>query len=173
MNDNKTELTKLHNDLLWEFASIRHPQITDEEWNDIFSGDINRSIPVLTRIVNMHKEIKTVTCVDKDGNKSTIPVPEIPNEVTFNRSTYVVGNEMDDKACKIVADYVVSHLDKSDPVPVFTVYTVWKCKILQHWKYLISTSLPDKMYYEVTFNGDKQEWYLDAYVKLHNETIKF
>ena len=26
----------------------------------------------------------------------------------------------------------------------------------------------DGMYYEVTFNGDKREWYLDAYKKFEN-----
>lgn len=31
---------------------------------------------------------------------------------------------------------------------------------------------PDGMYYEITYNGDKGEMYLDAYKKMHNECIK-
>lgn len=34
--------------------------------------------------------------------------------------------------------------------------------------FLASTSLPDGMYYEVTFNKDKGEIYLDAYKKFDN-----
>ena len=79
---------------------------------------------------------------------------------------------MDNKALNIVLDYIVEHLDKSDVQPEISVYTVWKAKILQNWKYLISSSLPDGMYYEVTYNGDKNEWYLDAYKKFENRCIK-
>ena len=28
------------------------------------------------------------------------------------------------------------------------------------------------MYYEITYNGDKDEMYLDVYQKMHNEIIK-
>lgn len=79
---------------------------------------------------------------------------------------------MDEKVIKIVFDYIMAHLDKSDTIPPFEVYTVWKCKALQNWKYLISSTLSDGMYYELTYNGDKQEWYLDAYKKFENQTIK-
>lgn len=78
---------------------------------------------------------------------------------------------MDNKAISIVTEYVKSHFDVTDSVSDFTVYTVWKSKILQNWKYLISTTLPDGMYYELTYNGDKQEWYLDAYKKFENVVI--
>ena len=79
---------------------------------------------------------------------------------------------MDNKALALVKDYIAAHLDKSDPKPEFTVFTVWKAKILQNWKYLISSTLPDGMYYEMTYNGDKKEWYLDAYKKFENRMIK-
>jgi len=75
---------------------------------------------------------------------------------------------MDEKAIKLVRDYIVEHLDKSDEPPVFGVFVVWKCKTLQNWKYLISSTLYDGMYYELTYNGDKLEWYLDAYKKFEN-----
>ena len=78
---------------------------------------------------------------------------------------------MDNTAIEIVSDYILEHLDKSDPTPDFEVYTVWKCKALQNWKYLISSTLFDGMYYELTCNGDKQEWYLDAYKKFSNQVI--
>ena len=61
--------------------------------------------------------------------------------------------EMDEKALKIVRDYVLEHLDKTDTVNETDTlpYIVWKCKVLQNWKYLLSTDLHDGMYYELTF----------------------
>ena len=79
---------------------------------------------------------------------------------------------MDQKALDLVGEYILNHLDKSDPQPTFEVYIVWKCKALQNWKYLISSTLYDGMYYELTYNGDKNEWYLDAYKKFENQVIK-
>jgi len=75
---------------------------------------------------------------------------------------------MDNVALNIVRNYILEHLDKSDPEVKFDVFTVWKSKILQNWKYLISSTLSDGMYYEMTYNGDKKEWYLDAYKKFEN-----
>ena len=78
---------------------------------------------------------------------------------------------MDNEALKIVRDYIDEHIDRSDPIPIYDVYMVWKCKTLQNWKYMISSTLSDGMYYELTFNGDKKEWYLDAYKKFENKVI--
>jgi len=79
---------------------------------------------------------------------------------------------MDNRALEIVRDYILKHLDKSDETPQFDVYTVWKAKILQNWKYLLSSTFSDGMYYELTYNGDKKEWYLDAYKKFENVVIR-
>lgn len=78
---------------------------------------------------------------------------------------------MDNTVKKLVRDYVLAHLDKSDEKPEFEIFTVWKCKILQNWKYLVSTTLPDGMYYELTFDGDQNRWYLDAYKKFDNQCL--
>lgn len=78
---------------------------------------------------------------------------------------------MDNRALDIVMDYIIAHMDKTDNIPDFGVYIVWKCKALQNWKYLLSSSLYDGMYYELTYNGDKKEWYLDAYKKFENKVI--
>lgn len=83
----------------------------------------------------------------------------------------VVIKTADELAISIVDKYVSEHLDKSDVAPEYSVYIVWKCKTLQNYKYLLSTSLFDGMYYELTYNGDKEEWYLDAYKKFENRVI--
>ena len=78
---------------------------------------------------------------------------------------------MDKTVVKLVSDYIKEHLDKSDETPEFEVYIVWKCKILQNWKYLLVSNIPDGMYYELTYDGDKNRWYLDAYKKFENRCI--
>ena len=78
--------------------------------------------------------------------------------------------------CKaLVRDYTTEHLDKSDGVQITEdeVFVVWMCKTLQNNKALLSTTLFDGMYYEVTFNGDKGEAYLDAYKKFENRRVPF
>ena len=79
---------------------------------------------------------------------------------------------MEDRAKIIVYNYILEHLDKTDTVPEFEVYTVWKCKALQNWKFLISSSLLDLRYYEITYDGDKKRWYLDVYTKVENKVIE-
>lgn len=76
-------------------------------------------------------------------------------------------------AKKIVLDYANEHIDKTDNVQIAmdNVFIVWFCKTLQNWKALVSTTIPDGMYYEVTYNGDKKEVYLDAYKKFENRKI--
>lgn len=71
----------------------------------------------------------------------------------------------------MVSRYIQAHLDKSDPPAEFDTYVVWFGYILGSWKALISTTLPDGMYYEVTYNVSKQEAYLDAYKKFDNVCI--
>ena len=78
---------------------------------------------------------------------------------------------MDNKAIEIVRNYIVDHLDKSDNITEFEVFVVWKCKALQNWKSLLSSTLFDGMYYEMTYNGNNKEWYLDAYKKFENKCI--
>lgn len=57
-------------------------------------------------------------------------------------------------------------------MPEFEVFVVWECKTLQNNKALLSTTLFDGMYYELTYNGDKKELYFDAYKKSENKAIK-
>ena len=85
-----------------------------------------------------------------------------------------MSNEEFIQKCKdLVAEYAIEQLDKSDEIPAFKVYIVWMCKTLQNSKALLSTSLADGMYYELTMNGDKKEIYFDAYKKFENKCIKY
>lgn len=78
------------------------------------------------------------------------------------------------KAKQIVIDYYNEHVEKTDnkKLTESEVFIVWFSKTLQNWKALISTTISDGMYYEVTYNGDKKETYLDAYKKWENVCVK-
>lgn len=84
---------------------------------------------------------------------------------------------MNQEVIEMVREYVTKHLDKTDlnspnGAVMFDVYVVWQCYILGNAKWLLSTTLPDGMYYEVTFNKAKNEFYLDAYKKFENVCVK-
>lgn len=72
---------------------------------------------------------------------------------------------MDTRAINIVKEYI----DTDYP---YDVFIVWKCKTIQNWKYIISTTIRDGSIYELTYNGDKKEWYLDHYIKAHKKIVK-
>ena len=80
---------------------------------------------------------------------------------------------MREKAKRIVANWYNDQAGKDEisAVTAEDVYVVWFCKTLQNWKALLSTDLPDGMYFEVTYNGDKKEAYLDVYKKIRNVKI--
>lgn len=62
--------------------------------------------------------------------------------------------------------YIQQRIDLSN------VYVVWSCKTLQNYKALLSTSVSgDGIYVEFTYNGDKQELYMDVYHKIVNRKI--
>lgn len=72
-----------------------------------------------------------------------------------------------------ICNYTNDHLDKSDNKNITEddVFVVWSCKTLQNNKALLSTTLCDGMYYECTYNGDKNVMYFDAYKKWENKAI--
>ena len=76
-----------------------------------------------------------------------------------------------EEAILIVSNYAAEHLDESDIDPPFDVFVVWNAYILGNIKALLSTTLFDGMYYEVTYNKAKNEIYFDAYKKFENRKI--
>lgn len=75
-----------------------------------------------------------------------------------------------DKCKEIVANYTNEHMDKTDGASITgeDVYVVWSCKTLQNNKALLSTTITDGMYYELTHDGNKGKIYFDAYKKFQN-----
>lgn len=79
------------------------------------------------------------------------------------------------KLCKEkIVDYFNENVDKTDNVFITTdnVFVVWSCKTLQNHRALLSTTVSDGMYYEIIYNGDKNELYFNAYKKWKNICYK-
>ena len=95
----------------------------------------------------------------------------------MDNSKFVPTSENFLQKCKeLVADYTNKHTDVSDGdgrlITPDEVYVVWYSKVLQNSKALLSTPLPDGMYYEITYNGNKNEIYFDAYKKFQNIKVE-
>lgn len=76
-----------------------------------------------------------------------------------------------------VIHYTIATIDGSKvDLPCFIstddVYVVWLNRTLQNNKALLSTTFTDGMYYEITYNGDKNELYFDAYKHVENVEFK-
>lgn len=84
------------------------------------------------------------------------------------------NDKFQEKCKEIVVEYFNKNVEKTDNVKITkdNIFIVWSCKTLQNNKALVSTTVSDGMYYELTHNGDEQEIYVDAYKKWDNFTIK-
>ena len=72
------------------------------------------------------------------------------------------GNKCVDLVKKYYKDELKTNIEEDD------IYIVWLAKVLQNNKALISTNIQDTRYFEITYNGDKKETYIDCYVKEKN-----
>ena len=69
----------------------------------------------------------------------------------------MTSTSMMETARRIVVAYFNAHVDATEEknITMEDVYVVWFSKTLQNWKALVSTTVMDGMYYEITHNGDK------------------
>ena len=74
------------------------------------------------------------------------------------------NNRFIEKCKKIIKDYNDEH--NSDTVSMDEILVVWSSKTLQNNKALLVTTTLNGMYYELTYNGDRKELYLDVYKKV-------
>lgn len=84
------------------------------------------------------------------------------------------NNDFEQLCKKTIVDYFNNRVEITDNMKITgdDVFIVWSCKTLQNNKAMVSTTVSDGMYYELTYNGDKKELYLDAYKKWENKCIK-
>lgn len=83
----------------------------------------------------------------------------------FNASTMT-----DEDAIRVVRDIMIRHYGGLGVVDA-KIFVVWKCKTIQNVKFIVGTNY-DNVIYELTFNGDENELYVDHYEKINKDIIK-
>lgn len=79
-----------------------------------------------------------------------------------------------EKAKRLVFEQVKSLNDLGGQHPTFSsdeIKIVWFAKVLQNWKAIVITTLPDGFLYEVTYDGNLGQAYIDTYIKQKNVTV--
>jgi hypothetical protein len=72
---------------------------------------------------------------------------------------------------KIVLDYYHENVEGGKTVTEDNVFVVWSCKTLQNYKAIIAVAFADERLFEITYNGDKCETYVDVYEKKDKRVI--
>ena len=84
------------------------------------------------------------------------------------------NDKMFETAIKAVVDYYNNTTELNGGFSFIVkddVCVVWFCKTLQNYKVILATPFLDNILYEFSYNGDKQEAYLDVYDKMDNKII--
>lgn len=75
---------------------------------------------------------------------------------------------MEEKVFKLIYNYLN---DRYRNTNINDMFIVWSCYILDNRKYLVGIK-DSSNYFEVTYNVNKKEWYIDEYNKVNNICIK-
>ena len=75
---------------------------------------------------------------------------------------------MEEKVFRLIYNYLN---DRYKHTNINDMFIVWSCYILGNRKYLIGVK-DSSSYFEVTYNNNKKEWYIDEYSKINNICIK-
>ena len=75
---------------------------------------------------------------------------------------------MEEKVFKLIYNYLNDRYRNTD---INNMFIVWSCYILGNRKYLVGVK-DSSNYFEVTYNMNKKEWYIDEYNKVNNICIK-
>lgn len=83
-------------------------------------------------------------------------------------------SEFQEFARQTVANYWNEHNDSTNDIVITAddVFLTWYAKELQNQKAMLATNQPDGTYFELTWNGDKNEAYLDVYKKWENRVVR-
>lgn len=85
--------------------------------------------------------------------------------------TKMSSDDFIDKCKHLVFGYKRTRIKDVDLLSRFKpddVHVVWSFKVLKNNKALLITNIPDGMYYEITYNGASDEFYMDVYKKFEN-----
>ena len=151
-----------------DFSNVRHVRV----WHEQFAAIKDKAEFLIVEDKSNGKCVSFTR--DHDEESKPEDTIELVKKLEKRKENKIMSSEKFIGLCKEnVVKYFNEHSDKTDNVLITQedVYVVWYCKTLQNHKALLSTNISDGMYYELTYNGDKNELYLDAYKKWQNVKI--
>jgi hypothetical protein len=89
----------------------------------------------------------------------------------FRERTATDMHDPQTQARTMVLDVVNGYLNEADKITIDDVYIVWYSYVLSNWKALVSTTIPDDRYYEVTHKAGS-ETFVDVYAKVSQQIIQ-
>lgn len=92
------------------------------------------------------------------------------DEVTIIKKNQIINSYNYEVICK---NALIEQLKKlyNEDFKIEDLHLVWFSKILQNYKCVIVDLRANQRYYEITFNGNKNEIYIDIYQKEHNIVV--
>ena len=92
-----------------------------------------------------------------------------PNSLRkWNNPGRIMSNqEFETRATSIVRNWYNAHV----PMAPTEIYVVWMVKVLRNNKAMISSNHSDGRYFEVTWDGEREKFYLDVYSKVENQAL--
>lgn len=162
-----------------DFSNVRHVRV----WHEQFEAIKNKGEFLIVEDKTNGKCVSFTRDHDEECKPSESYLElkklledtrEIVKKLEKKKENTIMSSEKFISLCKEnVVKYFNENSDKTDNMSITQedVYVVWYCKTLQNHKVLLSTNISDGMYYELTYNGDKNELYLGAYKKWQNVKI--
>lgn len=86
-------------------------------------------------------------------------------------SQHIIFKDRIDKAIRLSYGVIKSMYETPVDFNLDGMFVVWHCKVLLNWKAILSANFIGAPLVEVTYNGDKEETYIDVYKKIENVRI--
>ena len=106
------------------------------------------------------------TLTERLGSDYPQVAKELVTPVVYqNIRETIEGLSEDDPDYKILVQAVLAYGED------LNVYVVWFNYTLGNWKALVSTNIPDNLYYEVTYDKSRDLYFIDQYHKVNQVTV--
>ena len=79
---------------------------------------------------------------------------------------------MIEKAKALVMEYINAHTERSGTETEPEMFVVWQARVLENFKCLICAPVMRWTYFEITYDGRRESWYIDVYRKVENLEIE-
>lgn len=73
----------------------------------------------------------------------------------------------------VVVNLLRDYLMHQDNTRFYDIQILFKAKVLENYKYLLTNDFKNAEYYEITYNGWTKQFYIHEYVKVYGTVIEW